>query len=88
MDLHTLLEELVKQPHEQQWLEFKLSKGSINNDTIGEYISAMSNGATIANKSFGYLATVAPLLMAEMYSPIVSLLILPLLSLNSSHCCS
>lgn len=54
-DLHILLEELVKQPREQQWLEFKLNKGSINNDTIGEYISAMSNGATVANKPFGYL---------------------------------
>jgi ATP-dependent DNA helicase RecG len=54
-DLYILLEELVKQPREQQWLEFKLNKGSINNDDIGEYISAMSNGATIANKPFGYL---------------------------------
>lgn len=50
-DLHTLLEELVGQPREQQWLEFKLNKGSINNDTIGEYISDMSNGAALANKA-------------------------------------
>ncbi|MBS3915223.1 MAG: putative DNA binding domain-containing protein [Bacteroidetes bacterium] len=55
-DLQILLEKLCSQPREQQWLEFKLNKGSINNDTIGEYISAMSNGATIANKPFGYLA--------------------------------
>lgn len=54
-DLHTLLEELVRQPREQQWLEFKLNKNSINNDTIGEYISAMSNGASLSNKPFGYL---------------------------------
>ena len=54
-ELNILLEELVKQPREQQWLEFKLNKGSINNDIIGEYISAMSNGATVANKPFGYL---------------------------------
>jgi ATP-dependent DNA helicase RecG len=54
-ELQNLLEELCRQPHEQQWLEFKLNKGSINNDTIGEYISAMSNGATISNKPFGYL---------------------------------
>jgi ATP-dependent DNA helicase RecG len=54
-DLHTLLEDLVKQPIEQQWLEFKLNKGSVSKDGIGEYISAMSNGATIANKPFGYL---------------------------------
>lgn len=54
-DLQILLEDLVRQPREQQWLEFKLNKGSINNDTIGEYISAMSNGAAISNKPFGYL---------------------------------
>lgn len=54
-DLYILLEELVRQPREQQWLEFKLNKGSISNDAIGEYISAMSNGATIANEPFGYL---------------------------------
>lgn len=54
-DLHILLEELCSQPQEQQWLEFKLNKGSINNEVIGEYISALSNGATIANKPFGYL---------------------------------
>lgn len=32
-----------------------MGKGSITNDQIGEYISAMSNGATISNKPFGYL---------------------------------
>ena len=54
-DLQILLQELCIQPREQQWLEFKLNKGSITNEQIGEYISAMSNGATIANKPFGYL---------------------------------
>ncbi len=54
-DLQILLEEICSQPREQQWLEFKLNKGSITNEHIGEYISAMSNGATIANKPFGYL---------------------------------
>lgn len=54
-DLHILLNELCSQPREQPWLEFKLNKGSITNEQIGEYISAMSNGATIANKPFGYL---------------------------------
>jgi ATP-dependent DNA helicase RecG len=54
-DLHKLLEELCSQPHEQQWLEFKLNKSNISNDAIGEYISAMSNGASITNKPFGYL---------------------------------
>jgi ATP-dependent DNA helicase RecG len=54
-DLHILLNDLCSQPREQQWLEFKLNKGSITNEQIGEYISAMSNGATISNKPFGYL---------------------------------
>lgn len=54
-DLHILLNDLCSQPREQQWLEFKLNKGSITNEQIGEYISAMSNGATISNKAFGYL---------------------------------
>jgi ATP-dependent DNA helicase RecG len=53
--LHTLLEELASLPTESEWVEFKLNKGSITNEQIGEYISAMSNGATIRNKPFGYL---------------------------------
>ena len=53
--LHILLEELIALPAETNWVEFKMNKGSITNEQIGEYISAMSNGATIANKPFGYL---------------------------------
>lgn len=54
-ELNILLKELCQQPQEQTWLEFKLNKGSINNEAIGEYISALSKGATISNKPFGYL---------------------------------
>jgi ATP-dependent DNA helicase RecG len=54
-DLHKLLNELVNLPTETQWVEFKMGKGSITNDQIGQYISAMSNGATISNKPFGYI---------------------------------
>ncbi len=54
-DLNTLLNELCSQPQELQWIEFKMNKGSISNEEIGEYISAMSNGSTIANKPFGYI---------------------------------
>lgn len=54
-DLHNLLLELTSYPAETQWIEFKMGKGSITNVQIGEYISAMSNGATISNKPFGYL---------------------------------
>jgi ATP-dependent DNA helicase RecG len=52
-DLTTLLADLRAQPQEQQWLEFKVN--SITNDQIGEYISALSNGAALANQPFGYL---------------------------------
>jgi ATP-dependent DNA helicase RecG len=52
-DLIDLLHDLCTQPQEQQWLEFK-SNGT-DHEQIGEYISAMSNGATLANKPFGYL---------------------------------
>jgi len=54
-DLHNLLEELTTYDAETQWIEFKLGAGSITNEQIGEYISAISNGATISNKPFGYL---------------------------------
>jgi len=54
-DLHKLLVELTAYPTETAWVEFKLNEGSITNEQIGEYISAMSNGATISNKPFGYL---------------------------------
>lgn len=54
-ELEIQLKELVTLPHELQWVEFKLNAGSISNEQIGEYISALSNGAAIANKPFGYL---------------------------------
>jgi len=54
-DLHLLLESLVLNTKEQAWLEFKLNKGSITNQTCGEYISALSNGACIDDKDYGYL---------------------------------
>jgi ATP-dependent DNA helicase RecG len=55
IQLYDLLDDLVALPSETEWVEFKLNKGSISHEQIGEYISGMSNGATIANKPFGYL---------------------------------
>ena len=52
-ELYKLLLELCAQPQEGHWLEFKLRY--VHHDEIGEYISALSNGATISNKPFGYL---------------------------------
>lgn len=48
-----LINELVKQPHESEWVEFKLNFHSL--EEIGERLSALSNGACIHNQSFGYL---------------------------------
>lgn len=54
-ELYHLLESIIAHPTETQWIEFKMGAGSITNEQIGEYISAMSNGATISNQAFGYL---------------------------------
>ena len=58
-NLHDLLYELLQQNGENPWLEFKSNvasqKASVTPEGIGEYISALANGATISNKDFGYL---------------------------------
>ncbi|NOZ91500.1 MAG: transcriptional regulator [Epsilonproteobacteria bacterium] len=49
----SLIQELIKQPKETEWLEFKH-----NNKTpqmIGEYISALSNSSAINGKTNGYM---------------------------------
>lgn len=48
-----LINELVKQPHESEWVEFKHNYHSV--EEIGERISALANGACIHNQDFGYL---------------------------------
>jgi predicted HTH transcriptional regulator len=48
-----LLNELVKQPTESEWVEFKLNFHS--EQEIGERISALANGAAIHNQDWGYL---------------------------------
>jgi len=48
-----LINQLVKQPHESEWVEFKLNFHSA--EEIGERISALSNGACIQNQPFGYM---------------------------------
>jgi ATP-dependent DNA helicase RecG len=48
-----LIRELVKQPKESEWVEFKLNFHS--EDEIGKRISALSNGAAIHNQEYGYL---------------------------------
>ena len=51
--LKKLIDDLVKQPNESEWVEFKLDFHS--EQEIGERISALSNGACICNQDYGYL---------------------------------
>lgn len=51
--LQLLLLDLVKQPRESEWVEFKLNYHS--DEEIGERISALSNGACMQNQRYGYL---------------------------------
>ncbi len=51
--LRALVEHLVSQPHENEWIEFKLNFHSP--EEIGERISALSNSACIHNQPSGYL---------------------------------
>lgn len=54
MELANLLDELiVKYNRETRHLEFKSNYQDAN--TLGEYISALSNGATLDNEDYGYL---------------------------------
>ena len=49
----TLLNELRKYPNETEWLEFKHNRAVA--DEIGEYISALSNGAALHGKNSAYM---------------------------------
>lgn len=51
-ELRQLLHTLVSQPTENEWLEFKENFHS--NKEIGERLSALSNGACLRNKPYGY----------------------------------
>lgn len=53
MSESVLLEALLSNPTETEWLEFKLNNG--NERQIGEYISALSNAAALAGQRNGYL---------------------------------
>lgn len=52
-ELHIVIDRLLKLPKECEWVEFKLNFQK--EESIGEYISALSNGACLQNESFGYL---------------------------------
>ncbi|MBR0494785.1 MAG: putative DNA binding domain-containing protein [Treponema sp.] len=44
---------LISLPHEYEWLDFK--ENWFSKDGIGEYISAISNGAALSGREFGYI---------------------------------
>ena len=50
---HGVLRELLALPSETEWVEFKHNR--IQPDDLGEYISALSNGAALCGKQNGYL---------------------------------
>ena len=51
--LRALVRELCKLPSESEWVEFKAN--NTNPQTIGKNIAALSNGAVLNGKSFGYI---------------------------------
>ncbi|MBF0564668.1 MAG: tetratricopeptide repeat protein [Nitrospirae bacterium] len=52
-ELRALLDELRSLPHETEWVEFKESY--YNPEDIGQYISALSNSASLHGHEHGYL---------------------------------
>jgi len=51
--LYMLINRLIRLPKECEWVEFKLNIKTP--DEIGEYISALANGACLRNEPYGYL---------------------------------
>ncbi len=51
--LRQLIDTLRAEPHESEWLEFKRNQDQPQ--LIGEYLSALSNSACLADKAHGYL---------------------------------
>lgn len=52
-ELNNIIDRLLKLPKECEWAEFKLNLKK--EEEIGEYISALSNGALLQNEPYGYL---------------------------------
>lgn len=48
-----ILENLLRLQDEYEWLDFKENR--FNKDEIGEYISAIANGACLCGKEYGYI---------------------------------
>lgn len=54
IELHRIIDRLLKLPKECEWVEFKLNfrkeKNNKSEEDIGKYISALSNGACLQNE--------------------------------------
>jgi predicted HTH transcriptional regulator len=59
IEIHKIIERLLKLPKECEWVEFKLNfkyeKDNKSEEEIGKYISALSNGACLKDEQYGYL---------------------------------
>ena len=54
-DLRNLLNELIKEPCETEWFEFKEAKNSFSFENLGKYLSALSNEANLKGQRCGWL---------------------------------
>ena len=54
-EMIVLLNSLLAQPHETEWLEFKEANNSYNFDKLGDYFSALSNEAFLKERDSGWL---------------------------------
>lgn len=53
MDIETLVRNFTQMPGEVEWVEFK--ENLQNPDDIGEYISALSNAASLDDQHFAFM---------------------------------
>jgi predicted HTH transcriptional regulator len=52
-ETETILWQLLALPHETEWVKFKENKA--DPEEIGEYVSALANGASLHDRPTGYL---------------------------------
>jgi len=52
-DLQNKLDQLLRLDSETEWVEFK--RNNDKPEEIGEYLSAISSGAALHGKKFGYI---------------------------------
>lgn len=54
-DMNRLLNSLLQEPTETEWLEFKEAKTGLDSREMGKYFSALSNEARLVGRSCGWL---------------------------------